>query len=159
MLNDRPRLKVHWVMMISCLHDTILTLILVVNLMLTGGEGPDELAEGHKADNESSPTSQPCNESVRRSTRERRPPAYLRDYVTDMKDSDQVLTSVDYCNKFSAFSQTYQEAMESPESSTWEAAMKEEMNSLTENNTFTLSTLPKGENSVGGRWVHTIKES
>ena len=76
-----------------------------------------------------------------------------------MKDSDQVLTSVDYCYKFSAFPQTYQKAMESPESSNWEAAMKEEMNSLTENNTFTLSTLPEGKNSVGGRWVYTIKES
>ncbi|KAL9987803.1 hypothetical protein ACROYT_G002165 [Oculina patagonica] len=123
------------------------------------GEGLDELAEGPKAENESSPTSQPRDESVRRSTRERRPPAYLRDYVTNMKDSDQVLTSVDYCYKFSAFPQTYQEAMESPESSNWEAAMKEEMNSLTENNTFTLSPLPEGKNSVGGRWVYTIKES
>ncbi|KAL9986763.1 hypothetical protein ACROYT_G000956 [Oculina patagonica] len=123
------------------------------------GEGLDELAEGPKAENEPSPTSQPRDESVRRSTRERRPPAYLRDYVTNMKDSDQVLTSVDYCYKFSAFPQTYQEAMESPESSNWEAAMKEEMNSLTENNTFTLSPLPEGKNSVGGRWVYTIKES
>ena len=33
------------------------------------------------------------------------------------------------------------------------------MNSLTENNTFTLSDLPEGKNAVGGRWVYTIKES
>lgn len=38
--------------------------------------------------------------------------------------------------------------------------MKEEMNSLTENNTFTLSTLPEGKKfSGGGHWVYTIKES
>ena len=34
----QTKLKVHWVMMISCHHDTILTLILVVNLMFTGPE-------------------------------------------------------------------------------------------------------------------------
>ena len=96
---------------------------------------------------------------MRRSARTRRPPAYLSDYVTDIEDDDQVPTNVDYCYKFSAFPQTYQEAMDLPESSNWKAAMEEEMNSLTENNTFTLSDLPEGKNAVGGRWVYTIKES
>ena len=76
-----------------------------------------------------------------------------------MEDDDQVLRNIDYCYKSFAFPQTYQEAMESPESSNWKAAMEEEMNSLTENNTFTLSDLPEGKNAVGGRWVYTIKES
>lgn len=49
--------------------------------------------------------------------------------------------------------------MELPEFGNWEAAMKEEMNSLTENNTFTLCTFPEGKNSVGIRWVYAIKES
>ena len=89
----------------------------------------------------------------------RRPPAYLSDYVTDMEDDDQVLTNVDYCYKSFAFPQTYQEAMDSPESSNWKVAMEEEMNSLTENITFTLADLPEGKNAVGGRWVYTIKES
>ena len=68
-----------------------------------------------------------------------------------MEDGDQVLTNVDYCYKFSAFLQTYQEPMDSPESSNWKAAMEEEMNSLTKNNTFTLSVLPESKNAVGGR--------
>ena len=76
-----------------------------------------------------------------------------------MEDGDQVLTNVDYCYKSFAFPQTNQEAMDSPESRNWKAAMEEEMNSLTENNTFTLSDLPEGKNAVGGRWVYTIKES
>ena len=76
-----------------------------------------------------------------------------------MNDDDQVLTNVDYCYKSFAFPQTYQEAMDLPESSNWKAAMEEEMNSLTENNTFTLSDLPGGKNAVGGLWVYTIKES
>ena len=117
---------------------------------------PDRLAEQPQAENETSPTCQPPNECLRRSTRTRRPPTYLSDYVTDMNDDDQVLTNVDYCYKSFAFPQTYQEAMDSPESSNWKAAMEEEMNSLTENNTFTLSDLPEGKNAVGGRWVYTI---
>ena len=72
---------------------------------------------------EINPTSQPPDESVRRSKRERNPPAYLRDFVTDMEGNDQVLTIVDYCYKFCAFPQTYQEAKESPESRNWKAAM------------------------------------
>jgi len=37
--------------------------------------------------------------------------------------------------------------------------MEEEMNSLKENNTFTLTTLPKGRKLVGSRWVYTVKEN
>lgn len=68
-------------------------------------KGPDELAEGPEAMIEINPTSQLPDESVRRSKRERKPPAYLRDFVTDMEGDYQVLTSVDYCYKFSAFPQ------------------------------------------------------
>ena len=89
---------------------------------------PDRLAEQPQAESETSPTCQPPDKGFRRSTRTRRPPAYLSDYVTDMEDDDQVLTSVDYCYKSFAFPQTYQEAMDSPESSNWKAAMEEEMN-------------------------------
>ena len=119
----------------------------------------DKLAEQPHAESETSPTCQPPDKGLRRSTRTRRPPAYLSDYVTDMQDDDQVLTNVDYCYKSSAFPHTYQEAMDLPESSNWKAAMEEEMNSLTENDTFTLSVLSEGKNAVGGRWVYTIKES
>ena len=96
--------------------------------------------------------------------RERKPPAYLADYATgndfeDDNDDDQVMSTVDYCYKVCAFPQNYKEAVESPESEYWKNAMKEEMNSLKENNTFTLTTLPKGKRLVGGRWVYTIKET
>ena len=112
---------------------------------------PDSLAEQPQTESETGPTCQPPNKGLRRSRRTRRPPAYLSDYVTDMEVDDHVLTNVDYCYKSSSFPQTYQEAMESTESSNWKAAMEEEMNSLTENNTFTLSDLPEGKKAVGGR--------
>lgn len=41
--------------------------------------------------------------------------------------------------------------MSSPESELWSKAMQKEMNSLKENDTFTLTTLPEGKNIVGGR--------
>jgi len=36
--------------------------------------------------------------------------------------------------------------------------MREEMSTLEENKTFTLTTLPEGRESVRGRWVYTVKE-
>ena len=122
-------------------------------------KGLDELAERPEAMSEINPTSQRPDESVRRSMRERKSPACLRDYTTDMRGDDQVLTSVDFCYKFSSFPQTYKEAKESPESRNWETAMNEEMNALIENNIFTLCTLPEGKKTVGGRWVYTVKGS
>ena len=60
----------------------------------------------------------------------------------------------------SAFPQIYQEETESPESENWKAAMRQEMDSIIEKKTFILTTPPEGirRNSVGGRWVYTIKK-
>jgi len=82
--------------------------------------------------------------------RQRKPPAYLDDYVTvcDSGD-DQTMVNNDYCYRVSAFLQSYKEAVESPESECWIAVMREEMNSLEENNTYTLTTLPEGRKAVG----------
>ena len=51
------------------------------------------------------------------------------------------------------------QAVGSKKSKMWADAMKEEINSLTENETFSLTTLPKGKQAVGGRWVYAVKES
>lgn len=40
--------------------------------------------------------------------------------------------------------------MSSPQLEQWSKAMQEEMNSLRETNTFTLTMLPEGKNAVGG---------
>ena len=96
--------------------------------------------------------------------RERKPPVHLGDYATgndfeDDDDDDHVMSSIDYCCKVSAFPQNYKEAIKSPESEHWKNAMEEEMNSLKENDTFTLTTLPEGRKVVGSRWVYTVKEN
>ena len=69
------------------------------------------------------------------------------------------MSNVDYFYRVSSFPQSYKEVISSTESENWKKAMSEEMNSLTENETFTLTTLPEGRKSVGGRWVFTVKES
>ena len=68
------------------------------------------------------------------------------------------MNSVDFCYTFSGFPQSYKEAIESNESKHWQKAMEEEMASLKENDTYTLTPLPSGKQAVGGRWVYTIKE-
>ena len=84
------------------------------------------------------------------SRRERKPPAYLKDCVTNIQESsEQVLGSVDYCYKLSGFPETYQEAMESPDAEYWRVAMEEEIDSLIQNETFTLTTLPNNRSVVG----------
>ena len=47
----------------------------------------------------------------------------------------------------------------SPEALGWERAMKEEIHSLKENDTFELTILPEGRKTVGGRWVYALKEN
>jgi len=49
------------------------------------------------------------------------------------------------------------EAMRSEDASKWEAAMREEYESLMANGTWELSVLPKGRKSVGCKWVFRTK--
>lgn len=71
-----------------------------------------------------------------------------------------MLTDIDYCYRVVCdVPQTLKEALSSSKSEQWVKAMEEEMDSLTENNTFTLTTLPEGKPAVGGRWVYAIKEN
>ena len=82
--------------------------------------------------------------------RNRTHPKYLDDYVA---------SSLDYCYKIYGAPQTYDEAINSPFTSSWEQAMTEEIDSLKENNTFELIELPEGKHTVGGKWVYTLKEN
>ena len=93
------------------------------------------------------------------SKRERKAPRYLEDYVTCSKE-DVTNVSVDYCYRaVCGVPQTYREALMSPEALGWERAMKEEIHSLKENDTFELTILPEGRKTVGGRWVYALKDN
>ncbi|KAL6483448.1 hypothetical protein MHYP_G00083200 [Metynnis hypsauchen] len=98
--------------------------------------------------------------SGRYPTREHKPPSYLSDYTQeDSGGDDSTLTCVDYCYRaVCGVPLTFKQAMASPQAGEWKRAMDEEMQSLEENQTFTLTKLPEGGKTVGGRWVYSIKE-
>ena len=77
-------------------------------------------------------------------------PKYLRDY------DDSTKCNIDYCCRLSAIPQTYQEAISSPEAAKWQEAMEDEMQSLAENDTFTVVPLPDDRKSVGGDVGYTL---
>ncbi len=101
---------------------------------------------------------QPIKQETRRYPyRVRRRPDYFGEYVTETSD-DQVQMTTDYCYRLvSNVPLTFSEAMTSPNSRDCSRAMDEEMESLNDNKTFTLSTLPEGKKAVGGRWVYALK--
>lgn len=99
--------------------------------------------------------------SARYPTRERKPPQYYADCDYEVKfEEDQSLTNINYCYRLTCdVPQTLQEALNSSKSEQWAKAMKEEMDSMVENDTFILTPLPEGKHAVGGRWVYAVKEN
>ena len=92
--------------------------------------------------------------------RERKAPQYLRDYECHIKSDDLDDMTFDYCYRVICdVPHTVKQAMTSPNSELWARAMDEEMESLKENDTFTLTKLPEGKEVVGGRWVYALKSN
>ena len=100
------------------------------------------------------------NPNMRYPVRNTRRPPHLDDYIVDqvLDERDLINYSVDYCYTAQTYPKTYEEAMRSKDSKMWREAMNEEMKSLDENNTYTLTKLPEGKSLVGTRWVYTVKE-
>lgn len=51
----------------------------------------------------------------------------------------------------------YYEAMKSENASEWQAAMDEEIKSLSDNNTWYLTDLPEGRRAIANKWVYKVK--
>ena len=113
----------------------------------------------HTPSSSHSETSAVAFETRKNPIRERKVPTYLSDYVSGIKTDDKVMSNIEYCYRVAVCPQTYEEAMQSPDSEKWKNAMKDEMQSLKDNDTFTLTPLPPGRTPVGGRWVYTVKDN
>ena len=90
-------------------------------------------------------------------TRRRMKPKHLQDYVCEGDQSISAKFFVDYCYSASIAPETYKEAISTPECGKWKKAMEEEIQALEESGTYDLTTLPKGCNVVGGRWVYAVQ--
>ena len=98
------------------------------------------------------------NLSKRYPGRQKKAPAYLDDYVVE-KDNDFHDASnrcVDYFCKISDIPLTYEQAIVSKDSDSWQKAMEDEMSSLIAMDTFQLAPRPK-KKVIGGRWVYSMK--
>lgn len=79
--------------------------------------------------------------------------------IHEDEDEDDTLINIDYCYRaVSGIPLTFKEAIASTESERWKKAMDEEIQSLEDNHTFTLTTLPEGRKIVGSKWVYAIKK-
>ena len=81
-------------------------------------------------------------------SRSRNPPKHLNDYAC---------SNIDFCYRVMNVPKTYKEAFETSDTDEWKKAMNNEIDSLIENNTFDVITLPVNKNPVMGRWVYSIK--
>ena len=66
------------------------------------------------------------------------------------------IDNIDYCYNVYAdknVPKCYDDAIASSEAHNWQRAMDDEIDSLKENNTWSIMDCPKGEPVVGGKWV------
>ncbi|KAJ0502363.1 putative RNA-directed DNA polymerase [Helianthus annuus] len=87
---------------------------------------------------------EPIDQSLRRSTRQSVIPRRLNDYVLMAEE----------CLMINDEPLTYEEAKHNE---LWVKAMKEELYSIEENETWELTSLPAGSKSIGLKWVYKIK--
>jgi hypothetical protein len=87
-----------------------------------------------------------------RTPRVRRPPPYLRDYVTNNEGNDNHQLQNLAIAMFSSSEDptTFEEAVKSK---TWRNAMESEMKSIEDNNTWKLVDLPQGVKPIGVKWI------
>ena len=81
---------------------------------------------------------------LRQSSRERRPPDRLGEWVTVANDTITEPTTVS-------------EALNGPGADQWRDAIQQEMNSLHTHDVWNLTELPEGRKAIGSKWVFRVK--
>lgn len=104
---------------------------------------------------EQEPTVQPA---IRRSTRHSTPPKRLTYEHADTDEDDDDFASM-YMSTVNDAPETYEDAVNSNESSKWTASMQREYDALVKNETWSLMPLPHGKKTIPCRWVYKIKKA
>ncbi|KAH9752597.1 hypothetical protein KPL71_014753 [Citrus sinensis] len=96
---------------------------------------------------------------VRRSTRERRPPTWHSEYVTEINVAYYVTEiNVAYCLLTEdGEPSTFHETLNNSDVALWMTAMQEKIEALHKNKTWKLVPLLRGRKAVGNKWVYKIK--
>ncbi|GFX04043.1 retrovirus-related Pol polyprotein from transposon TNT 1-94 [Trichonephila clavipes] len=68
---------------------------------------------------------------------------------------DHIMEAESYLDDYNP--ETYEEAINSKDSTNWKKAMESEINSLSENHTWELSDLPVGAKAIPCKWVYRLK--
>ena len=113
------------------------------------------------------PTPEPPDQPIlRRSTRPRKPPTHLQDFVTHVDPPYPITNFVSYDRLSLSYKQfvlqvssTYEpqyycQAAHIPE---WQHAMSEELAAMDSNHTWDIVPLPKGKHTIGCRWIYKVK--
>lgn len=93
------------------------------------------------------PTEVPASIPVRRSVRTLRLPEHFNDFHLYCASSGNSLVEP----------KTYHEAVNGPASDVWIVAMKDEIQSIEDNDTWELTSLPENRKAIGSKWVYKIK--
>lgn len=88
------------------------------------------------------------------STRIRRRPTWLGDYVSGEQFDDEAHLCMVAVEMNDNLPRNATEALKDPN---WKRAMEDEFNSLTRNNVWNLELLPNGRTAIGGKWHFVIK--
>ncbi|KAK0605571.1 hypothetical protein LWI29_028241 [Acer saccharum] len=113
-------------------------------------EQEDSVSSEAEPEHETQVPNEPEAPEVRRSTRERRPPVWHSEYITESNVAYCLLTE-------DGEPLTFHEARNSSDASLWMTAMQEEIEALHKNKTWELVPLPHGRKAIGNRWVYKIK--
>ena len=85
-----------------------------------------------------------------------RRPKYLDDY--ECNDDDELNVVTHYCyNAIFDIPHNYKDAISCNNAANWQQAMRSELKSLEENDTYDIVPMPKDQQIIGGKWVYTIK--
>jgi hypothetical protein len=88
-------------------------------------------------------------ETVRPSTSNRKPPKYLDDYAVLALNAESFVDDALECYK-DIKNREYKEK--------WYQAVEEELNSISENKTWTYTELPPGRQAIASEWVFKLKK-